>query len=238
MLLARLCDMRCRRRIIFRIFFILSVGLFAWLPVHSQRYISFGVGLNSYVGELSPSSRQRLNPIRGDGELNVRIGYTRYLREKLFIDASVNVGAIEGSFEPGDDIDPEVITSYPNLNRFFRTSLSSLEFTLNWIFTDWQEFDLYGGVGMGVLSFRVEDENNRNLRLVPNTRAEGETYDNITMMVPINAGIILFKNRRVNLLFQVSWNLTNTDYLDNIGRLGQSGNDSVLRNLFMVRYGF
>ena len=212
--------------------------LTATVVAQPKSFVNAGVGLNTYVGELNPSSRQRISPLRGGGELNIRLGYTRYIQPRLFLDVAVNVGRIEGSYDLGDDVDPLIIADNDSeINRFFRSNFRSAEVSLNATLTKWESLDLYVGIGFGLLSFEIEDEEGRNLRLAPSTRREGEDYENTTAVVPINAGLILFKNQRVNVLFQVSWNLTNTDYLDNISQFGKQGNDSIMRNLFIIRYG-
>jgi len=207
---------------------ILLVGLFAAVSSSAQHRISAGFGANSYIGELSPD--------RGNAQINGSIYYHRYLEERVFVKGGLNFGRIEGSFELGDEFDGRNLVDEPI--NFFSADIFSgdVSFNVEVIRLNFAYF--YGGIGFGVLNFNLEDSEGRNLEDRPSTRLDNEDFSTTIAQVPINTGIILFPENRINLILEQSWILTNSDYLDNIGYTGREGSDSIIRRSLNIRYKF
>lgn len=190
--------------------------------------LSGGFGANTYIGELSPDG--------SSAQLNGSIYYHNYFEERFFVRAGLNFGNIEGSFEPGDE--------FTDLNRveepttFFNADIFTGDVSFNLEVLRLGFGHIYGGIGFGLISFNLEDREGRNLEQRGSTRFENESFSTTVASVPLNAGIILFQNNKINLILEQTWILTNTDYLDNIGYAGQEGSDSIIRRSIIIRYQF
>ncbi len=186
-----------------------------------------GVGGNTYIGDL--------NRDRNMGQFNAQVGLHRYVDERTFFKFSINVGGIQGEYSPGDDLDLSV---NPDANTFFRADVLSVDFSFNWEIIKWSFVHVYTGTGLGYLDFSIQDRDGRNLVDRPDTRLEEEDYTTRIAYFPINLGFTLFPSRQFNLIWEYSWNLTNTDYLDNIGYSGNTSSDWIFRRMIVARYKF
>ncbi|MGM0587498.1 MAG: hypothetical protein ACQETE_03705 [Bacteroidota bacterium] len=194
---------------------------------NAQHYVSFGVGSNSYVGDLTPK--------RSMGQLNVSVRYLKQLDDNLAFKATLNIGEIEGEYKPGDPV--QLLNTDREPNTFFHTRINSLDIGLRWTYWKTSFVDLYAGVGLGILTFNIQDDNNRNLDDRPETRLVDEEYSLRAAVVPLSVGLVLLKGKKISLQIEQSWNFTNTDYLDNIGYLGtENNNDYVIRRSLSLRY--
>jgi hypothetical protein len=197
------------------------------VSVYAQKYISVGVGSNSYIGELSP--------VRTMGQLNITARFQKKLDKNLALQASVNIGRIEGEYEPGDPI--QLLNTPRTPNTYFSTQINSLDLGLKWTFlkTRWANFNT--AIGIGILSYTIQDQENRNLNDRPDTRLPKEDYSLRAAFVPASVGIVLFQKKDISLELEQSWNFTNTDYLDNISYLGKNtDNDHIVRRTITLRY--
>lgn len=186
-----------------------------------------GIGGNTYVGDL--------NPDRNTRQFNMQVAFNRYVDDRVFFKWGINYGYIQGEFEPGDDINLGI---NPEVNRYFSAKVLSTDLSFNWEVIQWSFIHVYTGAGIGFMDYSIEDSEGRNLNSRPGTRITNEEYDTRLAYFPINLGFVLFPQRQINLIFEQSWNLTNSDYLDNIGYIGDSSSDWILRRMFLVRYKF
>lgn len=189
--------------------------------------ISLGVGGNTYVGDLNPDRQTR--------QFNVQAAFTRYVDERTFFKLGINYGDIQAEYEPGDPLD---LGSNPDINSFFSAHILSADLSFNWDVIQWSFIHVYGGTGIGFMDYQIQDNEGRNLNDRPVTRLENENYSTRMVYFPVNMGFVLFPRRQINIVYEQSWNLTNSDYLDNIGYLGDDSSDWILRRMFMVRYFF
>lgn len=215
-----------------RILLLILTIFILYVPTNSvaQEYefaVLAGVGGNTYIGDL--------NQERNMGQFNAQIGFNRYVDERSFFKFSLNIGSIQGEFRPGDDLDLQV---NPNANTFFRADVLSADISFNWEIIQWGIMHLYTGTGIGFMDYRIEDRQGRNLSQRPDTRLENEDYNTRIAYFPINLGITLFPRGQFNLIWEYSWNLTNTDYLDNIGYSGNTTSDWIFRRMIMARFKF
>lgn len=192
----------------------------------AQKAVSVGVGGNYYQGELAHVS--------SSAQLNSTIQYNYWFDDRLYLRGALNMGFIEGHYEPGDQI--RDIHEHPEATQFFTGSIRSIDVSLNLEFIQWNLFYAYGGVGFGYLDYSIYDQQDRSLVDRPSTRLENENYETRAVLVPLNVGIVFFAEKQVNIILEQAWHFTNTDYLDNIGLLGNAGNDSITRRMLLVRY--
>jgi hypothetical protein len=122
------------------------------------------------------------------------------------------------------DIPPSAIAP----NRFFSTSLIEFSYQVNYHLIKTPNFGLYIGQGIGLLRFDPKDENDESLSGQADTRAEGESYRNITLMLPTKVGVQYVFDNHFGVGFEAGWHNPLTDYLDNISDLGTGGSDNIL----------
>ena len=194
----------------------------------AQSVVGITVGANSYVGELSPRG--------GSPQITIGASYQHYFEDRLFLRAGLQVGSIEGSYEPGDELN--LISGIQDRTEYFSATVATVNLSLNWEFFQFGFAHIYGGVGFGILNYTIVDQQERDLTDRSGTRLAGEDYVTRVAQVPINGGIILFPEKKINLVVEQSWVLTNTDYLDNIGYAGSPGSDTIIRRTLSVRYNF
>lgn len=216
--------------------------LLAWPIVlsaqFSNRSVELSIGMNSYLGDFIERSGNWWNPTSELGKLNIGIGYHFYLDERTAFNAHIHIGSVEGSYGFESDMDPGVYNEVPELNDYFKSSFQAVETTLNYTLAQWNIADWYAGVGIGFLFYDIEDEDGRNLRLLENSRLPNETYETQTVYMPLKTGFIFFQDAELSLTYEMSWNVLNTDYIDNIGKLGNNENDMICRQSLVVRYHF
>ena len=190
-----------------------------------------GVGGNSYSGDLNV---QPANP-----QMNITIGVDSYLEDRLFIRGSLNYGLVEGNYEPGDVIvDPTDKGPDFVLTNYFTSQILTVETQAMFAFINGGLLAINGGVGIGAMYFDPRDRNGKKLIDNPNSRISSEEYSPIVAYSPITLSIVLFNDRKVNVMFENTWMLTNSDYIDNIGYAGDGGSDFIVRQSFLLRYHF
>lgn len=209
---------------------LILIGLWTltYSNVKSQSYTYVGVGGNYYQGELS-NDLENAQP-------DFVIGYQHYFEEHFSFYTSLHVGRVEGEYQPGDDI--QGLITNGNENRYFSSDITSIQAGINWTWLRWTVMHSYVGLGIGFMNFSIKDDEGRNIAEMPETRMENEQYDTQSMYSPIQIGFNLFHSKKINILLEHSWNLTNTDYLDNIGYLGKEGSDTIIKRMMKVRYRF
>lgn len=193
----------------------------------AQQFASVGIGSNSYIGDLSPT--------RTMGQLNVLLRYQKMLDESLALQATVNVGEIEGEYEPGDPI--ELLGSSRTPNTYFSARVNSLDVGLKWYILKSNFVQLNASLGLGLLTYTIEDKEERSLNKREETRLPDEDYVLRAAYLPASIGLVFFHDKSISLEIEQSWSFTNTDYLDNISYLGdKSGNDHIVRHSLTLRY--
>ncbi len=189
------------------------------------KLVSVGISANAYRGDLSRSLDKWSNVFH--------LGFKLNANKKLNGNFNLGVGFITGDnlnyeFDNGE-------VPAPNPNRFFRTPLFMLNYELNYNLLEWKKIKFYISQGIGLLRINPQDQFFNDLQDQPETRAQNETFSNITLLLPTQVGLIyLFKNN-FGLSFQVGMINSLTDYLDNIADWGtKKGND----NIFATRFSF
>jgi len=196
--------------------------------VMGQSYSYIGVAGNYYRGELAEGLE--------NAQPGIAIGYQHSFDGNFSIYTSLHIGRIQGQYEPGEEVPG--LTGNREVNRYFSSDITSLQAGINWTWLRWTLMHSYVGLGLGMMNFSIEDQAGRNINEMPDTRIDGEGYSTQAMYSPIQIGINLFHSKKINILLEHSWNLTNTDYLDNIGYLGKKGSDTIVKRMVKIRYRF
>jgi hypothetical protein len=186
-----------------------------------DRSLLIGLSASAYRGNLSPSYRT-FKP-------GLQLGLRFQRRKRLNGKAELSISQIEG----GSYFQPSAQGSDRMPNTYFKSTLVSLSYQLQLNLINTNLIRWYLGAGFGLLRYDPKDENGTRLLTRNSTRAIGETYSNITVMLPLNVGVEYKLNNRVALGLQAGWVNGQSSYLDNISKLssstgGGSGNDNVL----------
>jgi hypothetical protein len=205
----------------------------------AQSRISLAVTQNTYVGDLNPAGGSFYNPSSVQGQLGFDFGFEYAFDESVYLVAEVGFGSYEANYSLRSTVDHLVFDDnykpepHP---RFIEGSFLQAQVGFNWIFYSSESYQIYTGLGFGLLDFTIKDLDGRNLRQVSLLRATGETYPRIVTQLPLRMGFQLFTNYRFNVGYELSWTFTNSDYLDNIGQYGKNGSDALFKNQIRVRY--
>jgi len=143
-------------------------------------------------------------------------------------------GTIEGN-------DPTFTSPISNKspNRFFSTSFLFGNYDLHYNFIKTQKVIVYVSQGIGFIRFTPEDQFGEGLEDQPNTRADDETYRNLSLILPTKLGGMYILPNQFGVGVEVGFFGTMTDYLDNISEFGDSGNDNIFAlslNLYIPLY--
>ncbi len=211
---------------------LLALGL-AWLgttaalaqPTDTPLLLEAGLSANAYRGDLA--SRYE----RWTSAYHLSLHLTR--RQRLNGSFQLTVGQVVGQDRRPTFIEdlPEDVTP----NNFFTARFFSLHYALAFNILRTDHWRVYVSQGLGFFRFTVRDQRNQDLAGQFFTRAEGETYNNVTATLPTSVGVAYYFDNRYGAGFQAGWLHPATDYLDNISQLGtRSGNDNVASYRFSV----
>ncbi|HXA02946.1 MAG TPA: hypothetical protein VNW99_13210, partial [Cytophagaceae bacterium] len=121
----------------------------------------------------------------------------------------------------------------PTPNKFFKTSLLSVNFGFLINIIKKENFNLYIGQGLGLMRLNPKDADNKPLADQFNTRANNETFNNFTFMLPTYAGMTYRFKNDYRVGFQAGWLNPTTDYIDNISVWGdRQKKDNILSYKF------
>ncbi len=202
-------------------FFLLFLFPFASFAQTSMptRFFELGASTNSYKGDLSHSYSQWSNGIhvgillnkkkRVNGHFNLMFGSAIAQNPNYFFD---------------DGADPQ-----PTPNKFARVKMYTLNYDLHLNLYKKNHLIVYLYQGIGLIRFDPRDTENKKLQDQLNTRAQGETYANISILLPHGIGAMYVSNPGFGVGFQAGFLNTQTDFLDNVSKWGdRKKNDNVL----------
>ena len=95
------------------------------------------------------------------------------------------------------------VSGSPQPNTFFRSSLISLHYDLRYNFIRKERLKAYVSLGFGLVRFNPKDQEDNSLQDLLDTRADNETYGNITAMLPLQAGAMYFLDNGFGASFQM-----------------------------------
>jgi hypothetical protein len=186
------------------------------------KFLEVGVSPLSYKGDLSQGYQQWTS--------GFHIGLKRNNKKKLNGHFNLMIGNVSGQ-----NINYSFTSSTGTPSKFFKSSLISLNYDLQFNLIKKDNFILYISQGIGLLRFTPKDDENNDLGQKFNTRAKNETFNNIALMLPQSIGFMYFLKNNYGGGFQIGRLTPTTDYIDNISQLSSYKKPD---NIFMVKFTF
>lgn len=219
----KICD-NVVKRVIFCMLYLVFITNFAIAQDSDtrQKEIFFGIGPAAYKGDLNDSYSKWSMMVHAGIKLN------RF--KKAHGNFALTIGSVTGqninyAFNDGSQNAPEP-------NRFFTTSIVGFNYELHYNILNKEKIKVYASQGIGLMRFQPQDEFNASLIDQLSTRAQNETYGNITLTLPTQIGLLYVLPNDFSVGAQLGYHNTLTDYLDNISDWGtKAGHD----NMFSFR---
>jgi hypothetical protein len=118
------------------------------------------------------------------------------------------------------------------INDFARANYYSLHVEASFHLLKKSNYSVYLAQGFGFMRFTVFDRDKNNLANQLDSRAQGEDYSNLTVLLPTTLNAYYFLPNDFGIHFRTGWLNPQTDYLDNISEFGNSDNND---NLFILQ---
>ncbi|SHK87323.1 Outer membrane protein beta-barrel domain-containing protein [Reichenbachiella agariperforans] len=186
--------------------------------VVKAKEIVIGLGSSHYSGDLGSGY--------GSGQIMGSIGLAINENKRLNSHIILQAGAIRANELDYSYDDGTGTNTTPN--ESFNTAYFSLNFALHLNLIDRDKFKLYLSQGIGFIRYTPKDENGKALSDQSTTRALGETYRNMSIMIPSQLGFKYYLPNGYAVGVQTGFANSLTDYLDNISQWGKKdGNDNI-----------
>jgi len=220
------------KRVFGGVFLLISISasaqnFFSWQ--YNDRYysLSAGTGMTTYFGELNeePVLRQKLS--------NLNLGLEARLLNRLGARAEViyytlqedDQNAPDSSFARQRNLDFRSRNVEANLQAIFYLRKYRGDYFKRW------SVDPYMGIGIAATTYNptsVLDSVRYNLR---DLETEGQSYGLIALGLPLTFGLKLRFNEFVNMVAEVSYRYTFTDYLDDVSTVFIEDDGSIAAQL-------
>jgi hypothetical protein len=188
-----------------------------------NRYFMIGLSANAYKGSLN-ASYQAFKPA-------LHIGLQ--LNRKKRLNGSFNLAI--GSYVADNGIQEPTTVNGRTPNNFASSTFIALHYGLNFYVIKNRYFNWYLGTGFGLMRFNPQDAEGSDLLDQRITRQSNENYSTVTSIIPLNTGVNFFHKSGYGLGFQLGWWNTNTQYLDNVGKLAtEQSNDNIISYRFSL----
>ncbi|HSZ71093.1 MAG TPA: hypothetical protein VK750_00355, partial [Cytophagaceae bacterium] len=193
-----------------------------------KRFIEVGISANAYRGDLQAGYEkftsgfhlgiQWLKKKRINGAINIQIGSVSGQNPDY---------KYEGTVDPGEKT--------PTPNTYFKTAIFTVHYEAQLNIIKRPNFRLFVAQGIGLIRFNPKDDSQNLLSKDLTTRAEGETYSNLALILPTQWGFQYLLPNGVGAGFKMGWYHPLTDYIDNISKWGNKpGNDGIFACRFSV----
>jgi len=198
-------------RVLFTLLFLSGISsLFA----QSKSGLQLDVSLDaiSYMGDYK---EEGVRVIRMQPGINLRLSSAK--RAPLKVQFNLGTGSFSEQFDTPmlADVGDAEIPSYI-VTRFFYGDLR-----MRFEPFPHAKVSPYLALGAGLIHFKPEDAEGRNLATRPYTRAQGEySYNAFIPQLPIHAGLRMHINERIQMELSYTYRFVPTDYLDNMGEFG------------------
>ena len=191
------------------------------------RFLEIGVGATAYKGDLN----SRYDYWASSLQIGIKFNKKKRLNSHL----NITIGSVVGQNYQYKFSSTSFPAGTATPNQYFKTSIFSFQYDLQYNFVKKSNFILYMSQGIGFLRFVPKDEEGKQLQDQRNTRVANESYENTTLTLPLSFGAIyLFKNG-YGFGVQTSYLFPQTDYIDNISSWGrESGKDKIAIVKFWV----
>jgi hypothetical protein len=194
-------------------------------PRKASRLLEVGVAANAYRGDLATKYQKWSSAFQLGLKLNAK--------KRLNGHFNLGIGTVTGQNPDYQYTGAEAQPATPN--RFFKTSYVSFNYDLQVNLVKSRHWTVYLSQGAGLVRFAPKDERNQALPGQLNTRPEEESYNNITLLLPTQAGVMYLFSNGYGVGVQSGWLNPQNDYLDNIS---QWGNRSKKDNVLSFRFSF
>ena len=191
------------------------------------RFLEIGVGATAYKGDLN----SRYDYWASSLQIGIKFNKKKRLNSHL----NLTIGSVVGQNYQYkfSSVDFPAGTATPN--QYFKTSVFSFQYDLQYNFVKKSNFILYMSQGIGFLRFVPRDEDGKDLQDQRNTRVNNENYENTTLTLPLSFGAIYLLKNGYGFGVQTSYLFPQTDYIDNISGWGrESGKDKIAIVKFWV----
>lgn len=183
-------------------------------------FLVFGSGPTAYRGDLQSGYEKWSAAFH----VGVKLNNKKRLNGNLLL----GIGSVNG--QNIDYNPPDQGNSTPTPNTFFKTSFVSLHYELHFHIIKKEKFIVFLSQGFGLIRYNPKDQFDEDLLDQPDTRAQNESFNNSTIMLPFSLGASYFLPNQFGVGIQVSLVNPVTDYIDNISDWGvKSGNDNVIQ---------
>ena len=184
------------------------------------RFLEIGVGATAYKGDLN----SRYDYFASSLQIGIKFNKKKRLNSHL----NLTIGSVVGQNYQYKFSSTNVPVGTATPNQYFKTSIFSFQYDLQYNFIKKTNFILYMSQGIGFLRFVPKDEEGKELQDQRNTRANDETYNNTTLTLPLSFGAMYILKNGYGFGVQASYLFPQTDYIDNISSWGQeSGKDKI-----------
>lgn len=187
------------------------------------RYLEIGTSANAYRGDLS----ETYNKWSGSLQLGLKLNFKKRLNGHF----NLSYGTLTGQNPNYQYAQSDTATP----NRFFKTSLLTVNYDLQVNLIKTKSWLLYVSQGLGLVRFKPRNEDNDVLETQFNSRALDETYNTVSLILPTQIGASYFFSNGFGVNVQTGWLNPRTDYLDNISLWG---NRSRRDNAMWLRFAF
>jgi hypothetical protein len=194
-------------------------------PRKVSRLLEVGVAANAYRGDLATKYQKWSSAFQLGLKLNGK--------KRLNGHFNLGIGSVTGQNLNYQYNGADAQTATPN--RFFKTSYVSLNYDLQVNLVKSRQWVVYLSQGAGLIRFAPKDERSQALPGQLDTRPEEESYNNITLLLPTQAGVMYLFANGYGVGLQSGWLNPQNDYLDNIS---QWGNRSKKDNVLSFRFSF
>ena len=210
------------RKLLIYIIIILATFNYVNAQEKSDPYLTVGTGLLTYKGDMGTYDKSGMG-------FNIGLRLTK----KKLLNGSFNLGF--GSISDDDPNTPKA-QQFNDLipNSYFKSSIAYLNYALNINIIKNEKWWVYLSQGIGFVRFSPKNENGEKLVDLDNTREAGEEYRTSAFMLPTSLGFVYHLSDDWGIGMNTALLNTQSDYLDNISKLGSSGNDNVLSVLFTL----
>ncbi len=184
------------------------------------RFLEIGVGATSYKGDLNNRYDYWANSFQIGIKFNKKKRFNSHL--------NITIGNVIGQNNQYNFSSPSVPVGIATPNQYFKTSIFSFQYDLQYNFVKKTNFILYMSQGIGFLRFVPRDTDGKDLQDQRNTRISNEIYGNTTLTLPLSFGAMYILKNGYGFGVQASYLFPQTDYIDNISGWGrESGKDKI-----------
>lgn len=175
--------------------------------------VTFGLGLNTYVGEL-----RRVTDTKLQTGLSTSLAYEHLFKDNIALRGSLSIYSIKA-----DDA-LSAIRERRQRNLSFKAT--NFEFTAQALYFAFRHppsgykdrafVNPYFHLGLGITSNKPKAELNGEEYALRTLRTEGVDYGSLAMVIPVGFGVNIFINREVDLQLEMQYTLALTGYLDDV----------------------